>query len=185
MNGHDAWNLWVLPPLCVLHGCPAVGSREVVLTQGAYAAADALWIVLCPKCVTRPRVLLVHHLVWLVAIGISCNHPVYFATLRRAFVVEVHSVVHIAARRAPKLLPWRLPTLILCRLVLFPMSFALTVVEVWEHADAWTILPLVCATYSLAVVFNVLVCASIARRPWSLLPPRRPTPLHYLSRNDS
>lgn len=163
MDDHDAWNLWVLAPLCVWHALPGASARDLVLAQGAYALADSVWICARPECVTRPRTLLTHHALWSVAILTSLNYPVYLRTMRRSFVVELHSLVHIGARHVPALRAWRTPALVAFRILVFPLSFALTWAEATRDDAGRAILPAVGALYALAVLFNAALLTAAVR----------------------
>lgn len=93
----------------------------------------------------------------------SLNYPVYLRTMRRSFVVELHSLVHIGARRVPALRAWRTPALVAFRILVFPLSFALTWAEATRDDAGRAILPAVGALYALAVLFNAALLTAAVR----------------------
>jgi len=132
---HDAWNLMSLGALNVAHagwwlGLYPAGPTVISTLFSAdlcYILCDLGWLVFSPRCVA-PAVwptLIVHHGIVLCCVPTAWAKPVLMAHLLRTWIVEVHSWVHIAARKlqSPLLTRVNKPLFAVLRLVGFPLTW--------------------------------------------------------------
>lgn len=140
MDLHDAWNIYALGALNVLHvgwwAGVLAGPRAtsaLFAADAAYIALDTAWLALVPSCVA-PRVrltLLAHHLVMNCCTPVAWGKPVHQRHLLRTWCVELQSWTHIAARalrpgRLRRACDWiNRPLYVLLRLVAFPLAWVL------------------------------------------------------------
>ena len=114
LDWHDRWNLLAIGSLNVAHcawWCSLLPEHllgALFCADVGYICGDLAWIALVPGCVppgARPTLLL-HHVLTCCCAPVAMGRPVLMAHLLRAWVVELHSWNHIAARqlvRAPRL----------------------------------------------------------------------------------
>ena len=118
LDRHDMWNLLSIGGLNVAHcawWCSLLPERlnsqalrVLFCADVGYICGDLAWIALVPGCVppgARPTLLL-HHVLTCCCAPVALGRPVLMAHLLRAWIVELHSWNHIAARqlvRTPKL----------------------------------------------------------------------------------
>ncbi|KAL3893402.1 MAG: hypothetical protein SGPRY_014258 [Prymnesium sp.] len=172
---HDTWNLLSLGALNAAHivwwsGCwPAAllpGAIPLLFTADCcYLLADFSYLLLAPACVSpsvRPTLLL-HHAIVVSCMPFAWGKPVLMAHLLRTWMVELHSFVHIAARKTqwPNLqaLLARVnkPIFVGLRLIGFPLSWfayardraALSVAMRAAHAPGFVHVPLSIAHFAM------------------------------------
>ena len=114
LDWHDRWNLLAIGSLNVAHcawWCSLLPEHllgALFCADVGYICGDLAWIALVPGCVppgARPTLLL-HHVLTCCCAPVAMGRPVLMAHLLRAWIVELHSWNHIAARqlvRAPRL----------------------------------------------------------------------------------
>lgn len=137
---HDTWNMITLGALNVAQSfwwfnlCPkAISGSSLVAALFAadmsYLALDFGWLVFLPGCVppaTWPTLIL-HHGVILCCGYAAWGQPVLMSHLLRTWIVEVHSFVHIAARKLGSKMPLlqriNKPLFVVLRLVIFPLTW--------------------------------------------------------------
>ena len=114
LDWHDRWNLLAIGGLNVAHcawWCSLLPEHllsALFFADIGYICGDLAWIALVPGCVpagARPTLLL-HHALTCCCAPVAIGRPVLMAHLLRAWVVELHSWNHIAARqlvRTPRL----------------------------------------------------------------------------------
>ena len=114
LDWHDRWNLLAIGGLNVAHcawWCSLLPEHllsALFFADVGYICGDLAWIALVPGCVpagARPTLLL-HHALTCCCAPVAIGRPVLMAHLLRAWVVELHSWNHIAARqlvRTPRL----------------------------------------------------------------------------------
>ena len=114
LDWHDRWNLLAIGGLNVAHcawWCSLLPEHllsALFCADVGYICGDLAWIALVPGCVppgARPTLLL-HHVLTCCCAPVAMGRPVLMAHLLRAWIVELHSWNHIAARqlvRTPRL----------------------------------------------------------------------------------
>jgi hypothetical protein len=106
---HDEWNLRAIGALNVLHAgywlqlIPGSGAVVTALFAAdvGYLVADLGWLIFSPQCVQPSvrRTLLIHHGLVICCVPLAAGRIVLMRHLLRTWIVELHSWVHIAARR--------------------------------------------------------------------------------------
>ena len=141
LDRHDTWNLCAIGGLNVAHcawWCSVLPERlnaaalqALFCADVSYILGDFAWIALDPGCVplgARPA-LLMHHALTVACAPVAFGRPVLMAHLLRAWIVELHSWNHIAARQlsSPRLRKVlqaiNKPLFVAARLIGFPLTY--------------------------------------------------------------
>ena len=136
LDWHDDWNIYALGALNVAQIClwtgvlPASALTIVGMADGVYFAIDSMWLVFAPDCVPQKvrKTLLVHHFAVLCASACGIWRPLCAVHATNAWIVELQSWTHIAARRLNEPLAkycelLNKPLYVLTRFIIYPLTW--------------------------------------------------------------
>ena len=136
LDWHDDWNIVAIGALNIVQMClwtgviPASATALVWYADLVYFWLDSAWLAFVPGCVPAKvqKTLLLHHIVCLITACSGFRSPLCQLHMCNAWIVELQSWTHIAARRLNE--PYaqacervNTPLYLLTRFVLFPLTW--------------------------------------------------------------